>query len=148
MGPQLEGFPTAGEIAAANSLPVLGDLVIAAVCLFAGEALARAFFSEERSAITGLSRRDLLVTGVSLLGVSIALAGLPGVLQVVAVSLWYAEESRQAQFMATMETWWETLVNSGLALLVGGITIASAAKIASVLDARYAGGSAAGEPAR
>ena len=85
---------------------------------------------------------------IHLIPKGIALAGLPGVLQVVGVSVWYAEGSRQAQFMATMETWWETFVNSGLALLVGGITVASAAKIASVLDARYAGGSAAGEPAR
>lgn len=148
LGPQLEGFGSAGEMAVANAFPVLGYVVVAAVCLFAGEALARAFFAEERFAITSPSRRDLLVTGVSLLGLSIALAGLPGILQIVAVSVWYAEGSRQALFVATMQGWWETLVNSGLALLVGGMTAASAARIASVLDARYAGASDAGEPAR
>ena len=148
VGPQLEGFPSAGEMAIANALPVLGYVVVAAVCLFAGEALARAFFAEERFAITGPSRRDLLVTGVALLGLSIALAGVPGILQIVAVSVWYAEGSRQSLFLATMEGWWETLVNSGLALLVGAITAASAARIASVLDAGYAGASDAGEPAR
>jgi hypothetical protein len=135
-------------MAIAYSLPVLGYILVATVCLIAGESLSRAFFADERFAIRGPSRRDLLVTGVSLLGLSIALAGLPGILQIVAVSVWYAEGSRQALFWATMEGWWETLVNSGLALLVGGITAASAARIASVLDARYAGASDAGEPAR
>jgi hypothetical protein len=148
VGPHLEGFPSAGEMAIANSLPVLGYVVVATICLFAGESLARAFFADERFAIRGPSRRDLLVTGVSLLGLSIALAGLPGILQIAAVALWYAEGSRQSLFVATMEGWWETLVNSGLALLVGGITAASAARIASVLDAKYVGASDAGEPAR
>ena len=127
---------------------VLAHVVVATVCLFAGRALARAFFTDERFAITGPSRRDLLVTGVSLLGLSIALAGLPGILQIAAVAVWYAEGSRHSFFVATMEGWWETLVNSGLALLVGGITAASAARIASVLNARHVGASDAGESAR
>jgi hypothetical protein len=148
VGPQPEGFPSADDMAIANSLPVLGDVIVAAVCLFAGESLARAFFADERFATTGLSRRDLLVTGVSLLGLSIALAGLPGILQIAAVAVWYAEDSRRSLFMATMAAWWETLVNSGLALLVGSITAASAVKIASALDARAARTSGAGNVAR
>lgn len=147
VGPQPEGFPSMGEMAIANSLPVLGHVFVAAICLFAGESLARAFFADERFAIAGPSRRDLLVTGVSLLGISIALAGLPGILQIAGVAVWYAEGSRQSLFGATMESWWETLVNSGLALLVGGITAASAGRIASILDAKYVGASDAGERA-
>ena len=53
VGPELEGFPSSSEMAIANSLPVLGDVVVAAVCLIAGETLARAFFSEERFGIGG-----------------------------------------------------------------------------------------------
>jgi hypothetical protein len=148
VGPQLEGFPSAGHLAAANSLPVLANLVVASVCLFGGESVARKFFADEQLAVTGLSRRDLLVTGVSLLGLSIALAGVPGILQTGAIALWYAEGSRQPLFLTTMQRSWDTLVNSGLALLVGSITAASAVWIASALDARYSGASKPGEPAR
>jgi hypothetical protein len=147
VGPQLDGPPSAGQIAIAYSLPVLGNLVVACVCLFGGASIARRFFTQERLGVTGLSRRDLLVTGISLLGLSIALAGLPGIVQVGAVALWYAEDSRQAMFGTTMERWWETLVNSGLALLVGSITAAAAVRIASALDVRN-GGTHEREPAR
>jgi hypothetical protein len=136
-GPQLEGFPTAGEVATANAIPLVAGFAVAAVCLFAGGSLARVLFADERFAITGLSRFDLLVAGVALLGLSIALAGVPGILQIAGVAVWYAEGSRQPLFMATMEGWWDTLVNSGLSLLVGGFTAASAARIASALNARF-----------
>ena len=58
VGPQPEGFPSVGEVAIANSLPVLGYVVVAAICLFAGESLARAFFAAERLATAAPSRRD------------------------------------------------------------------------------------------
>lgn len=148
VGPQLEGFPSAGQLAIANSVPVVGNLLVASVCLFGGKSVARRFFADERIAVTALSRRDLLVTGVSLLGLSILLAGLPGIVQIGAVALWYAEGSRQPMFMSTMERWWDTLVNSGLALLVGGITAAASVRIASALDARYAGAPRAGQGTR
>jgi hypothetical protein len=69
-----------------------------------------------------------------LLGISIALDGVPGLLQFAGQALWYAEASRQSMFMPAMERSWESLVNSVLALVIGGAVTAGARRLAGVLD--------------
>ena len=111
--------------------------MIAAVCLFRAAPLADSLFAEDEAGfLTGLSRRDALTVGLALLGVSTALAGLPGLLQFAGKALWYAERSRQSMFAPTMERSWDALINDALLILVGGALAAGAGRLASLLDSR------------
>jgi hypothetical protein len=139
--PQTAGLPSGREWVVAYVLPVVGVLIVAGLCLFGGKALAARIFTEDGLELTGLSRRDLLVVGLSLGGVSIALSGVSGLVQIGGKALWYAEGSRQSLFGSSMEGAWQPLVNNALELVIGGALTAGAGRLASVLDTRYSGGS-------
>jgi hypothetical protein len=146
--PSIEGFPSARQIAAANALSVVGVLVVAAICLLRAEALAAKIFDDDEIELSGLSRADLFLVGLLLLGISIALEGVPGLLQFAGKALWYAEASRQSMFMPAMERSWEPLVNSVLALVIGGAVTAGARRLAAALDMDSTSSPHGHEPAR
>lgn len=132
--PPMAGFPTARDVAASSVLSLLGSLVVAGGCLFGGAALGRRFFGDAPIEAARITRRDLLVVGVALLGLSMALAGVPGIVEIAAKAAWYAEGSRQSMFWPVLRQSTDVVVNSLLALLIGTATAASAGRIASVLD--------------
>jgi hypothetical protein len=135
--PRIEGLPSAGELAILNALPIVGALAVAAVCLFRGRLVADRVFAKHRFEASGISRRDLLVVGLALLGVSLVAAGMPSVLGFIGQVVWYAEGSRQSQFLPSMEQSWQPLANNLLDVIVGAALVATAGRIGWVLDRRY-----------
>jgi hypothetical protein len=130
--PPIEGLPAASELAVANSLPIAGLLGIAAVCLFGAEGIATRLFPATRIDVASLSRRDLLTVGLVVLGVGTALDGIPDLLQLAGKAVWYAERSRQAMFLPSMEQSWDHVVRSALTVVVG----VGLAKLADTLAAK------------
>jgi hypothetical protein len=49
-------------------------------------------------------------------------------------AIWYAEGDRQPFFWSAMRNRWQLLADSGLSILVGGVTAGLAGKIAGALD--------------
>ena len=145
--PRMEGFPSAGEVALLNALPIAGSLGVAVACLLRGQLLADRVFAVHRFKLAQVTRRDLLVVGLALLGVSTISAGVPGILQFIGRTMWYAEGSRQSMFFPSMERSWEPLANNVLELIVGGALVAMAGRLASALDARYGDTFGAHDPA-
>ena len=131
--PLAEGFSPL-ELFRASVLQILGLLLVAGICLVGGRAIAGEFFPDEALHISGLSRQDLLLVGIVLLGLALALDGIPSTLRILGEALWYAENDRQPFFWAAMRNRWQLLADSGLSILVGGITSGLAGKIARTLD--------------
>ena len=125
----------ARELAATNLLPVATACVVACICLFAGRAIAAKLFADDTVSMDGLSRRDLLAVGLSMLGVSMALSGVPGLLQFAGRLLWYADGTRRAQFLPAMEQSWSPAANNLIELALGWGIASGAGKIAAKLDA-------------
>jgi len=135
--PPVEGLPSAGTIIRINALVILGELAIAAALVFRGDWLASHLFSESRVAIANFSRRDVLIVGLALLGVSSIAEAAPEILQFIGRAIWFAEGSRQAQFLPSMERSWQPLVRATLELVVGGAMVLKAGRFGSALDGRY-----------
>lgn len=104
-----------------NALSLLGRVVVAAVCLASGEAIARSSFADHAIEAKGLSRRDLLIVGIALLGVSIALSGVPGLIQAAGKAIYYTEGSRQSMFWPAIQQSWQGLAHSAVAVLVDSL---------------------------
>ena len=134
--PAVEGLPTAGQLVASGVLSIAGSIVVAAVCLLAGDTIARRFFQDAAIDAGRLRRSDLLIAGVALLGLSVALSGVPGVIEIAAKAVWYAEGTRQSMFWPAMRESSEVAVASLLVLLVGTTIAASADWLADLLDTR------------
>src|SRR5258708_3190884 len=137
--PHNEGFPSAGSIAFLNSSAIIGELAVSGACVFRGRQLASRMFTEDRLQLGSVSRRDVLVVGVALLGVSSVVAAVPSILQFIGGALWFAQGSRQAEFLPSMERSWQALSNNVLELIVGATLVLTASRLASALDHRYAG---------
>jgi hypothetical protein len=120
-----------------NGFGFLAELAIASVLVIKAESLAERLFPGHPVEIAGLSRRDLLIGGIALLGVSTVIGAAPGILRFVGQAIWLAQGTRQAEFVPTMERSWESLSNSVLELIVGGALLAKAGTLGSVLDRRY-----------
>ena len=133
--PRFEGMPGESEMALASVFPVAGAVLAAAVCLLRGDVLADQIFGNHELAFR-LSRRDVLVVGLLLVGVSTALGSVPGLVQVVGKAVWHVEGSRQALFWPSMERSWESLVNHFLTFIVGVALAIRAGSVASALDSR------------
>jgi hypothetical protein len=119
--PQGEGFPSAGSIAFLNAFATLGELVVSAACVFWGSQLARRMFAEDRPQLATVSRHDVLVVGIALLGISSIVAAVPSILQFIARAIWYAQGSLQSQFLPSMERSCQPLSGNVLELVVGGV---------------------------
>jgi hypothetical protein len=113
------------------------ELAVAAACLFRAELFAGRLFPDRPLQLAALSREDLLVVGVALLGVSSVAAAAPGVIRFAGKMLWFAQGSRQAQFLASMAGSWEELAKSVLELFVGAALAAKAGRLGSALDRAY-----------
>jgi hypothetical protein len=131
--PAMEGMPRR-DLLIPSALAVAGVLLAAALCLLRGETLARRLFGGEDAGLGQLSRRDLLAVGLALLGVSLALSGVPALLQFAGRAIWYSEASRQSQFQPVMERLWEPLAASTIAVLVGCALAVGARRLAAALD--------------
>jgi hypothetical protein len=136
--PPIEGFPSNGEIAVLSALPIVGLLAVAAACLFGAQSVAARVFAEHEFVLGEVSRQDLLMVGVALLGVSTVVSGLPGIIQFVGRAVWYAEGSRQSSFLPAMAQSWQPLTNNVLEIVVGAVLAARAGRLAAALDDRYA----------
>lgn len=135
--PSLDGLPDSATFAWLNALPVIGALVVAAICLSEGESLARRLFPAPREAVASgenLTRRDALAIGLTVLGVSIVAGALPDIVQFAGRGVWYAEASRQSQLPALLGEWREGLAESGLRLVIGAVLAIKASQLASVLQ--------------
>jgi hypothetical protein len=130
--PGIEGFAGPNQLALLNAGPILGELLVAAICLFAGSALAERFF-DDRPAAMSISQQDLLMVGLVLIGVSKVVAGLPAILRFAGQALWYAQGSQQSSFLPAMERSWTALVNNMLEVVVGGLLVAKSRWLASKL---------------
>jgi hypothetical protein len=134
--PQSEGFPSAGSIAFLNAFAIIGQLVVSAACVFRGSQLARRIFADDPVQLVNVSRHEVLVVGIALLGISSIVAALPNILQFIGRAIWYAQGSLQSQFLPSMERSWQTLSTSVLELIVGSVLMLKAQKLASALDRR------------
>jgi hypothetical protein len=141
VGPPIEGMPSAREVVLLNGLSFAGVLMTAALCMFGGDALAGRIFGEGTLEVTQVSRRDLLWVGLSLIGATTVLEGIPALVQFAGQALWYAEASRQQLFGPLMERSWQSVANGVIALVVGGALAAGAGRITSALEGRYVAGS-------
>ena len=130
--PPMEGFPPASAFA--FGLPIVGWLIISAVCLYGAAGIAARVFPESKIDVVPRSRRDLLLVGLILLGVWTALDGIPELLQLVGKAVWYAEASRQDLFRPTIERSWEPFLKSTLTVIVGAALAKSAGTLAAKLD--------------
>jgi hypothetical protein len=131
--PPFENVSSA-SIAIANSLSIAGYVIVAAVCIVYGGPLATRILAERRVDLKALSARDLLVLGLTLLGVRYALTPLPGLLKSAGQAIWYAEASRQSLFLPTFQQSWPKLVDDALQLVVGVTLVTNSRKIAAALD--------------
>lgn len=132
--PQSEGFPSAGSIAVLNAFAIIGELVMSAVCVFRGSQLARRIFAEDRLQLGNVSRHDVLVVGIALLGISSIVAAASSILQFIVRAIWYAQGSLQSQFLPSMEGSWQALSSKVVELIVGSALVLTANKLASALD--------------
>jgi hypothetical protein len=135
--PQVEGLPNAGAIVRLNALVILVELAVAAACLFGGEFLGDRLFSGRRYLSSDVSRETLLVVGLALLGVSNVAAAAPDIIQFAGRAIWFAQGSRQAQFLPSMEQSWQRLSERVLELIVGGALVIKAGRIGSALARLY-----------
>jgi hypothetical protein len=120
-----------------NGFSVLIELAVAGAFVIKAESLADRMFSSQPLQIAGLSRRDLLIVGIALLGVSTVAGGVPGILRFAGQAIWFAQGTRQAEFFPSMERSWQSLANDVLALVVGGTLLLKAAMLGSALDGCY-----------
>jgi hypothetical protein len=104
--------------------------------VFRGSQLARRIFADDPVQLVNVSRHEVLVVGIALLGISSIVAALPNILQFIARAIWYAQGSLQSQFLPSMERSWQTLSTSVLELIVGSVLMLTANKLASALDRR------------
>ena len=134
--PQSEVFASAGSIAFLNAFAIIGELVVSAACVFRGNQLARRIFAEDRLQLGNVSRQDVLLVGIALLGISSIVAAVPSLLQFIARAVWYSQGSLQSQFLPSMERSWQALSSNVLELIVGVALVLTANKLASALDRR------------
>ena len=135
--PQAEGFPTGRVIALLNGFALVGGLVVAAACVFGGERIASRIFPEDHLELADISRQDMLLVGLALIGVSTIASATPAILQFFGKAIWYAQGSRQSQFLPSMEQSWQDLATHALELIAGGVLVLMASRLASALDRRY-----------
>jgi hypothetical protein len=119
-----------------NGFAILIELAVASAFLIKAESLAARMFSARPLEIAGVTRRDLLIVGIALLGVSVVTGAVPGILRFAGQAIWFAQGTKQADFFPSMERSWQSLANDVLALVVGGTLLAKAATFGSVLDGR------------
>jgi hypothetical protein len=117
-----------------NTVGVLADATMAVVFMSRGGAIAAAIFSAERLSVSGLSRRDWLFVGISLVGLTWVLTGAPAVVQAVGKGMWYAEASRQALFLDAMRHSSADLVTASVSILIGVAVLLSARMLSRQLD--------------
>jgi hypothetical protein len=135
--PPLENV-SAGSIAIANALSIAGYVIVAVVCIAYGAPLAARILPERRVDLKALkaSALDLLVLGLTLLGVRYALTPLSGILKSAGQAIWYAEASRQSLFLPAFQQSWPKLVDDALQFVVGATLVINSRKIATALDRR------------
>jgi hypothetical protein len=133
--PPVEGMdvPTLFRV---NGFAILIELAAAGAFLIMADSLADRMFSRRPLEIAGVTRRDLLIVGIALLGVSIVTGAAPGILRFAGQALWFAQGTKQSQFLPSMERSWESLAKDALALVVGGTLLMKAAPFGSALDGR------------
>lgn len=136
--PSVGGVPYAAGLTY-SALSLLGLVVVAVVCLAGGESIARRVFVDDAIDAPGLSRQDLLMVGVALLGVGIALSGVPGLIQAGVTAIWYAEGSRQLMFWPAMQQSSQVLADSAVTVVVGSAAAMFAGRVAAAIDARPKG---------
>lgn len=132
--PREEGWPSASDLAAMNMVGVLVDAAVAVAFMWRGGAIAAAIFSGERLSVSGLSRRDCLFVGISLVGLTWVLTGAPAIVQAIGKGIWYAEASRQALFLDAMRHSSADLVNAGVSILIGVAVLLLARTLSRRLD--------------
>lgn len=133
--PQPEGFPSATELAPMHLIGVLAAAVVAVAFLWGGRTAASVIFSEEPISTNGLPRRDWLFIGISLIGLTWALSGVPALIEAIGRVIWYAEASRQPMFAEAMRQSSDEIVNAGLSVLMGAAVVVSARGLSNRLDA-------------
>jgi len=133
---QVDDLPNAANLFRLNALVIFAELAVAGALVFKADALADRMFSSQRLEITGLSRRDLLIGGIALYGVSVVAGAVPGILRFAGQAIWFAQGTKQAEFFPAMERSWQSLASDVLALFVGGTLLAKAVTFGSALDGR------------
>lgn len=133
--PTAEGLPTPGMIVRLNLVAVFAEVVVAAACLVGGDIVAGRIFSDRRRIqATNVSREDLLVVGIALVGVSTVAAAAPNIIEVLGKVIWFAQGSLQPQFLASMEGLWEPSVRHVLELVIGLVLVTKASAVASMVN--------------
>jgi hypothetical protein len=135
LSPPVEGFD-GRTLFRLNGFAILVELAVAGAFVMKAESLSDRMFSSHPLQIAGLSRRDLLIGGIALLGVSVVVGAAPGIVRFAGQAIWFAQGSKQAEFLPSMERSWQSLANDVLALIVGGALLAKAGTLGSMLDRR------------
>jgi hypothetical protein len=125
---------SAGSIAIANALSIAGYVIVAVVCIAYGAPLAARILPERRVDLKALSALDLLVLGLTLLGVRYALTPLSGILKSAGQAIWYAEASRQSLFLPAFQQSWPKLAQDVLQFVIGAILVMNSRKMAAALN--------------
>ncbi len=121
-----------------NTAGSLGGIVVAVLFILCGDAIARALFPEQPVPIVNVSARDLLWIGLSLVGVAIAVSGVPPVAQAVGTALWYSGADRQAQFGNVMSSRWSFALDGALSLVAGVVLVWFARPLTALLSPKAA----------
>jgi hypothetical protein len=113
------------DFATAQIVGALGLPVVAWLLLGTAEDLAERLFPEVPAPFA-IERHDVLVVGLTLMGLSLAASAIPALLHGFGLAVYYGEATRQAVAEARFEREWPELIREGLNLLVGlAIAVAS-----------------------
>lgn len=124
-----------GDFATAQIVATLGYPVVAWLLLGTADDLAERLFPDVSTTFS-IGPRDLLVVGLTLIGVGMAATALPLLLQGLGLAVYYGEATRQALAGARFEREWPELIRGGLSLVVGIALIAAAKPLAARIGER------------
>lgn len=120
------GIDGANDVFVAQVVSILGYPVVAWLLLGTADDLASRLFPAVPLP-AGFSTRDLLVTGVALLGLSMAVSALPAPIQGLGIAIYYAEAMRQQFAEARFEREWPEFIREALTLATG-LAVAASSK--------------------
>jgi hypothetical protein len=133
-GPTVEGWPSAREIFTMTVLGLLGTGLVAVLLLTEGDYLAERLFKDTGVNLTGLTRRDLILSGVRLFGVYYLVRGLPVLVELAAKAVYYAKGPRQGLLLGALEQMRSKIGEATVTVVVGGLVVGLAPRIAARLE--------------
>jgi hypothetical protein len=118
----------------------LGAIAIAAIFILRGDDIARALLPDQSFAMPNVQAGDLLWVGICLVGVTVAVSGVPPVVQAAGTALWYLGAGRQAYLSAALRRVSQSAVDGVLSVLVGILLVRFARPLSYLFAVKVGGG--------